>query len=54
MLAKHPLVLFYVPAEAESSRAGAGAYGLTAIALGALGYLYIRWKVNIYSPVNSV
>ncbi|KAM0930291.1 hypothetical protein ACQ4PT_001038 [Festuca glaucescens] len=38
------LVPFYVPAEAESSHAGAGAYGLTAIALGAIGYLYIRWK----------
>ncbi|XP_047065310.1 uncharacterized protein LOC124673232 [Lolium rigidum] len=27
-----------------NGRPGAGAYGLTAIALGALGYLYIRWK----------
>lgn len=25
-------------------RPGAGAYGLTAIAIGAIGYLYIRWK----------
>ncbi|CAM0878786.1 unnamed protein product [Alopecurus aequalis] len=27
-----------------NGRPGAGAYGLTAIAVGAIGYLYIRWK----------
>jgi hypothetical protein len=35
-------------AEAASSHAGAAAYDLTVIALGAISYLYIRWKVNIF------
>jgi len=33
-----------VPHIIIDGRPGAGAYGLTAIALGAIGYLYIRWK----------
>jgi len=28
-------------------RPGPGAYGITAVVVGAIGYLFIRWKVHI-------
>jgi hypothetical protein len=34
---------------AKISFAGPGAYGITAVVIGAIGYLIIKWKVHIFS-----
>jgi hypothetical protein len=39
-------VFIFVLMVSNFSFAGPGAYGITAIVVGAIGYLVIRWKVD--------
>jgi hypothetical protein len=39
-------LLAFAPMLSNYSFAGPGAYGITAIVVGAIGYLFIRWKVH--------